>query len=179
MYKLQQKYNQYFSVITFWMVLEHILNPGSAIRDSVKLLKVGGYLAGSVPNVNGIGVKIQGLRRWYLTVPPEHLNYFNRTSLEWMLKKAGLTPKFIGTVSLYAMPYIVFGIRKRIITCSNRVNHKFLKSVLLGLHRLLTLFKRYFIYKPFNFLIIFLKIEGNSIFFVAKKTNNDWSQSIS
>lgn len=166
---LESLYNNKFDLVTFWMVLEHLRKPFNTVNSVTKLIKEGGYLAGSVPNANGIGVKIQGLRKWYLTVPPEHLNYFNKKSLHTLLRRSGLEPIFIGTVPLYAMPYIVFGIRNKLIKIARKSKYKVVKNILLFTHRIFTLSKRYLFYYPLNKLIILFKVEGNSFLFIAKK----------
>ena len=47
--------SNHYDIVTFWQVLEHLPNPGTCIREVMDLLKVGGIVAGSVPNIGGIG----------------------------------------------------------------------------------------------------------------------------
>ena len=161
-----------FDLITFWQVLEHLRLPGSTVRAAKSLLRPGGYIAGSVPNLGGIGAKIQG-KKWYLMVPPEHLNYFNEQSFKAMLVTAGYQPIFVGTVKLYASPYFVIGIRKFVMNIAVRISNRLGKSILFGLHRLLTLMKRYLIYLPLNVLVMIFRLGGNSLFFVAQRQESN------
>ncbi|NQT72774.1 MAG: class I SAM-dependent methyltransferase [Chloroflexi bacterium] len=158
-----------FDIVTAWQVLEHLRMPGSCTRSVSKLLKPGGVFAGSVPNVGGITARLRGTK-WYLMIPPEHLNYFTERSMKHMLTQAGLVPLFVGTIPLYASPYFSFGIRVAIMRLSRKTSIKPVKAICKHLHRSLTLAKRHLVYKLLNILIIRLKLGGNSIFFVASKT---------
>lgn len=52
---------------------------------------------------------------------------------------------------------------------SEKLKCRFIKKIFLQIHRGLTITKRYLIYKPLNSIIMLLKLEGNNLFFVAKK----------
>ena len=160
-----------FDIITAWQVLEHLRMPGSCTRQVHTLLRPGGIFAGSVPNVGGIYAKLRGTK-WYLMIPPEHLNYLDELSLKHMLVEASFTPLFIGTIPLYASPYFSFGIRMAIMRFSKRTSIKPVRAMCSWLRRGLTLVKRHLVYRPLNILIISLKLGGNSIFFVARKSDS-------
>ena len=161
---------EWFDVITAWQVLEHLRMPGSCTRLVSKLLKPGGVFAGSVPNIGGIFARLRG-KKWYMMIPPEHLNYFTELSMKHMLIQAGLVPLFVDTIPLYASPYFSFGIRVSIMKFSSRTSIKPVKVICKWLHRGLTLTKRHLVYRLLNTIIIRLKFGGNSIFFVARKTD--------
>lgn len=112
--------------------------------------------------------KIQG-KKWHLIIPPEHLYYFNKSSINKLLIEAGFEPLFIGTIPLYAAPYFSFGIRRKIMDFSNKIPIQLIKIIAKYLHRLLTLTKRYFIYYLINKIIIKLNLGGDNILFVARK----------
>jgi 2-polyprenyl-3-methyl-5-hydroxy-6-metoxy-1,4-benzoquinol methylase len=158
----------HYDIVTFWQVLEHLAKPGTCIREVGKLLKAGGIVAGSVPNIGGIGYKLQR-KKWYLLVPPEHISYFDEKSFGTMLISAGYTPLFVGTIPLYASPYFSFGIRPRLLRYAENVNSGIYKFLLKSIHRTLTLIKRYVIYLPLNKLVLWFGMQGNSLFFVARK----------
>jgi len=155
-------------VVTMWTVLEHLRFPKECCTQIYKLLKIGGVFCGAVPNIGGLVAKIQG-ERWHLIIPPEHLYYFNKSSINKLLIEAGFEPLFIGTIPLYAAPYFSFGIRRKIMDFSNKINLKAAKIVAKFLHRTLTLIKRYFIYYLINMFIVKLNLGGDNILFVACK----------
>ena len=77
-----------FDAVTLWDVLEHIPDPLAMLGKCRDLLKPGGYLFLNVPDLDSLQARILG-RRWPLLLA-EHLNYFNRPSLELCGRKAGL-----------------------------------------------------------------------------------------
>ncbi len=158
-----------YDIITLWMILEHLKNPKKILDSSFDLLNQDGIVAGAVPNIKGIGSLIQR-KKWYLLVPPEHLIYFSKETLSKMLTNAGFEILFIGTIPLYASPYFKTGLRKKIATASAQARNPVLKKLYLGMHRTLTLIKRYLFYLPLNLIICSCNIPGNSLFFIAKKT---------
>jgi 2-polyprenyl-3-methyl-5-hydroxy-6-metoxy-1,4-benzoquinol methylase len=155
-------------IVTAWQVLEHLSHPGEITRKVSSKLEPGGIFSGSVPNIGGIYAKIRG-RKWYMIIPPEHLNYFTQASLSNMLQNAGLEPLFVGTIPLYASPYFIFGMRKKVMNLHEKATSHYVKSILKKIHRGLTLTKRHVIYRGLNNMIMNFNLEGNSLFFVARK----------
>lgn len=89
----------HFDVITMWDILEHLPNPIAALQKSHRLLNSCGILLLNVPNeksllrmaarmiYQGSGGLIKGpVNRLYHQY---HLNYFNRDSLSFLIKKSG------------------------------------------------------------------------------------------
>jgi hypothetical protein len=54
-----------------------------------------GLIIGTVPNYNGLGRIIFGVKSSVL-LQPEHVIYFDHKSLKYLLEKTGFTPIFIG-----------------------------------------------------------------------------------
>ena len=77
-----------FDIVTLWDVLEHVADPVGFLLLAKSLLKPEGIIFANVPNLDSIQAKLLK-SRWPLLLP-EHLNYFNRTSLELCGAKAGL-----------------------------------------------------------------------------------------
>lgn len=157
-----------FDIVTEIMTLEHVLDPDRHVAEVKERLRDGGLYAGSVPNIGGVYALLRG-RNWYHLVPPEHLNYFNTTTLTRFLQNAGFEILYIGTIPLYAAPTICFGVRSRLNELIARQKDGPIKKMLTVFYRTLTLLKRYAVYKPLNFIILTFKLPGNGIFWVARK----------
>ena len=98
---------QSFDLITMWDVIEHFPDPISDIKKAASLLKPGGLLAINTPDSGSLFAKIMG-GHWHLLVPPEHIHYFNRPSLQGLLKKNGFDVVETGCVGKrFTLEYIV------------------------------------------------------------------------
>lgn len=85
-----------FDVILAGDVLEHLRDPSHALRDLVTLLKPGGRVVVSIPNVSFIDVRLMLLEgRWTYQdlglLDRTHLRWFTREGLRDLLASAGLT----------------------------------------------------------------------------------------
>lgn len=81
---------QFFDVITYWDVWEHLPNHQEELAALQKVLKPGGLLVLNTPDGASWASKILG-KHWHLLVPPEHLFIFNPKNLAVFLDQAGLT----------------------------------------------------------------------------------------
>jgi 2-polyprenyl-3-methyl-5-hydroxy-6-metoxy-1,4-benzoquinol methylase len=68
-----------FDAVTFWAVVEHLLEPRRFIEHACSILKPGGLCFILVPNMESLAARLLGKR--YRYIYPQHLNYFNRTTL--------------------------------------------------------------------------------------------------
>lgn len=68
-----------FDAVTFWAVIEHLLEPKRFIEQACSILKPGGLCFVLAPNMDSLAVRLLGAR--YRYIYPQHLNYFNRTTL--------------------------------------------------------------------------------------------------
>jgi len=80
--------NGSFNVITFFQTIEHLEDPLKTLMSANKLLSRGGILVIACPNHDSILRKIMG-RHWFEYKPEEHLNYFDKRSLNSLLGKTG------------------------------------------------------------------------------------------
>lgn len=86
-----------FDVVTMWNVLEHLHYPMAGLAEVSRILKTGGWFVFSVPNLEGLGVKLFG-PLWMGWEMPRHLYLFPRSTLVRMLREVGL--KMVDTVCL-------------------------------------------------------------------------------
>jgi len=87
-YKYAKEKNLKFDVITFFEVLEHQNKPREFLELVKGLLKEGGYIAGSVPNMERLFVEIDW-KYLYGDYPPHHFLRFSKYSLEKALNFSG------------------------------------------------------------------------------------------
>lgn len=79
-----------FGVVMMSQVLEHLLEPDSAIKKVSGLLATGGVLACAVPNYGSFLVKLLGTKDNACLWVPEHVNYFTARGLAALLERNGL-----------------------------------------------------------------------------------------
>jgi 2-polyprenyl-3-methyl-5-hydroxy-6-metoxy-1,4-benzoquinol methylase len=92
-----------FDALTFWAVLEHLLEPGKFLDKAWQVLKPGGLCFILVPNMDSLAVRWLGTD--YRYIYPEHLNYFTRSTLG---KLAGRRFRVVEMVSLHFNPIVIW-----------------------------------------------------------------------
>ncbi len=78
-----------FDAVTFKQVLEHLVDPVSALRNAAQLLKPGGVMFVEVPNNDSAISKQSGLSWEHMDVP-RHINFFTEGTLQATAERAGL-----------------------------------------------------------------------------------------
>ena len=91
-------------VININQVLEHLKNPNKVIQESYRLLKKGGMLIISVPNLRSLQFAI-GKKKWFLLDLPFHLFHFTEEGLCKLLSKNEFKVKYIKRFSLEISPF--------------------------------------------------------------------------
>ena len=86
-----------------------------------------------------------------------------------MLTQSGYDVLFIGTIPLFASPYFSLGLRKVLMDSAKKTKMKLVENVASYVQRGLTLIKRHMIYRPFNKIIMTFNLNGDNLFFVARK----------
>ncbi len=77
-----------FDLVILWNVIEHLREPWSDLRQLRSLLRPGGWLLVSTPNVNSVRGRLQR-SGWQQYADPTHFYYFERRSLERVIRSAG------------------------------------------------------------------------------------------
>jgi len=77
-----------FDVILMQDVIEHVPDPVAHLKEAYALLKPGGMIMLTTPDVGGLWSQILG-GRWYHYKPGEHLVYFSRSTMSLALANAG------------------------------------------------------------------------------------------
>jgi 2-polyprenyl-3-methyl-5-hydroxy-6-metoxy-1,4-benzoquinol methylase len=82
----------HFDVVTLWQVLEHVPYPLMVLKEVYRILKPGGLLATSTPDIEGIMAKI--FRRKWWNLRRLHINQFTAETLTDILNRAGFKNVF-------------------------------------------------------------------------------------
>jgi len=96
-YKIKLKKGDFFDfhfkkntldVVTLNGALEHLYDPLETLTEIFSILKKGGLVVISVPNVESMGRVLFG-KDWFPWQPPRHLYHFSPSTLSKMLQRAG------------------------------------------------------------------------------------------
>jgi 2-polyprenyl-3-methyl-5-hydroxy-6-metoxy-1,4-benzoquinol methylase len=93
-----------FDAITFWAVIEHLLEPKKFLSKAAALLKSGGHCFILVPNMKSLAVRLLGKKYRYIF--PQHVNYFTARTLE----EFSLTEDFgmVASGSMHFNPIVIW-----------------------------------------------------------------------
>jgi SAM-dependent methyltransferase len=81
---------QSFDVVCCFDVLEHLPTPMPFFREARRLLRLGGRLVLGTGDSGSLTARLSGSRWTYVSIP-EHLSFFNRSSLKTALTKVGFS----------------------------------------------------------------------------------------
>jgi 2-polyprenyl-3-methyl-5-hydroxy-6-metoxy-1,4-benzoquinol methylase len=96
-----------FAAISLFDVLEHDGDPHGLVAHCFNLLRPGGTLLVTVPNIHGLSIRCFGAEA-YVIIPPEHISYFTAKSLRLLLLKAGFASPTTFTCDLYLKEWLRF-----------------------------------------------------------------------
>jgi 2-polyprenyl-3-methyl-5-hydroxy-6-metoxy-1,4-benzoquinol methylase len=94
----------FFDLITFWQVLEHLRHPAAVLQRMRPLLRRGGIVAVSTPNVESWQAKTFG-RDWFHLDAPRHLFLFSPRTLEAFMAAQGFRLLTLSHLSWEQNPY--------------------------------------------------------------------------
>jgi SAM-dependent methyltransferase len=89
-YELEDHFGQ-FDVVTMLEVIEHVLDPVAVLQHARRLLKPNGILYLTTGNARPYRDR---LLRWRYVIPEIHVGYFEPSSLEAALTRAGFRPEY-------------------------------------------------------------------------------------
>jgi 2-polyprenyl-3-methyl-5-hydroxy-6-metoxy-1,4-benzoquinol methylase len=89
-----------FDLVTMFDVIEHLEAPLEALRICHRILKPGGALALSTPNLTGLGCRLLGARAFGVW-PDEHIIYFGPASMRRAIRLADFTHFEIASREIY------------------------------------------------------------------------------
>jgi 2-polyprenyl-3-methyl-5-hydroxy-6-metoxy-1,4-benzoquinol methylase len=69
-----------FSAVTFWAVIEHLLDPQAFLAKAASVLKPSGHCFILVPNFRSLATRLLGPKYRYIF--PQHVNYFTLDTLK-------------------------------------------------------------------------------------------------
>lgn len=92
-----------FGAVMMSQVLEHLLEPDSAIGKVSGLLAPGGVFACAVPNYDSFLVKLLGTRDNACLWVPEHVNYFTEKGLKALVERHGF--RIVKTEQVTRVPF--------------------------------------------------------------------------
>ncbi len=114
-----------FDVITIWHALEHLENPLETIIECNKLLKPGGRLIISVPNLRSIQSQLSK-RQWLHLDVPCHLYHFSSDNLSRLLTKCGFS---VVEVKHFSLEQNLFGFIQSLFNMAG-ISNNFLYDII-------------------------------------------------
>jgi SAM-dependent methyltransferase len=86
-----------FDVVTMWDVVEHLQDPVATVAVGASVLKPGGVLVISTPNIGGMFPQLsyhaaRWTGSWPHPEPPSHLFQFSKPTIRRLLEQRGLVP---------------------------------------------------------------------------------------
>jgi 2-polyprenyl-3-methyl-5-hydroxy-6-metoxy-1,4-benzoquinol methylase len=84
----------YFDAVLLQDTIEHVLNPREVMEEAHRVLRPGGAIILSTPNLDSLGRRLFATS-WALMNPLEHLHLFNMRALHRLIEVAGLASQQI------------------------------------------------------------------------------------
>lgn len=91
--------DQAFDIVTMWQLIEHLSAPRELVAEIKRILRPGGLLVVSTPNIQSIAWKLLG-ERWGAVEPEVHLHLFTVKSLKYLIQDVGFETKAIETLDI-------------------------------------------------------------------------------
>lgn len=85
-----------YDLITSYHVIEHLIEPLAMLRRLYQLVSDEGAIFLETPNIGSLGARLRRAK-WSHIIPPEHITYFQPSSLQYALEQAGFKRVFVFT----------------------------------------------------------------------------------
>lgn len=105
-----------FDIITCWDLLEHLQDPQAFFEEANKILKPGGSICLTTPDISSLPAKVMG-KRWMGYKSREHIYFFNKNILNKYFEKNGFTMKNCMHVGKYISKDLLFNRLKYYFGC--------------------------------------------------------------
>lgn len=115
------------NLLTMNDLIEHISDPLSFLRKCYSTLMPNGFIEIATPNGEGFDFKILKEKTVNIT-PPEHLNYFNPTSIKILLKRADFSTLRVETPGILDIQIVMRELKQD--TDKLRIKNEFLHYLL-------------------------------------------------
>lgn len=120
-----------FDAIVAWDVLEHLVDPGGVLEDLAQVLRPGGILIASTPDIGAPVARAMG-KRWAFMTPPEHLGFFSHRVVRRCFEKVGLSPEMAFSRGKWANLGFIFYKLRRVFPAVPDALIRFLGGSALG-----------------------------------------------
>jgi len=95
-----------YEVVCFWDVLEHVPSPRLVLEKAHRLLRPGGLLMVSTPDITSLSARLLGRRWWF--VERDHIFYYSTATLSEQLRRTGFEPRARhGVLRTYPVSYLL------------------------------------------------------------------------
>lgn len=98
--------NNYFDVLTFWHVFEHLKNPVKVLRECRRIIKNDGLLFISIPNSASFGFKLFK-NKWFALYPPVHIYHYSLKTISDLLDKNRFKIAKVDRFSFEYTPFVL------------------------------------------------------------------------
>lgn len=117
--------DNYFDVITMWHFLEHYHDPSELLKESYRILKDGGLLIISVPNIGSLQYYLSK-KKWFHLDVPRHLYHFTLNTLSRLIK---LNRFNIINKNNFSFEYDVFGFMQSMLNIISSTQNLLFKLI--------------------------------------------------
>lgn len=77
----------FFDAVVLWDVIEHVWDPVATCQGLMRVLRPGGHLLLSTPDISAPIARVMK-KRWAFMTPPEHLGFLGRNNMRQLLEGA-------------------------------------------------------------------------------------------